>query len=99
MVARSKKHGLPPPEFTKNEIIEAIRDGRCQKTGILFEFGKAREISPWTPVPDRIHRDMGYTKGNVQWVCHMYNCMKGQFSEGEVRLFLTKITEFNGGAF
>lgn len=89
MVARSKKKGFDRPEFTSAEIAQIMEGGVCSKTGIPFEFDQSKyPRSPWTPVPDRIDPSKGYTRENVQWVCHMYNSMKQDYSEEEVQIFL-----------
>jgi len=89
MVARSKRKGFDPPEWSAAEVREVIDGGRCSKTGIAFEFDQSRwSKSPWTPVPDRIDPSEGYTKANTQWVCHMYNCMKWEYGEAEVDIFV-----------
>lgn len=88
MVARSKKKGLPPPEWTAREIEQAIQ-GECVKTGIPFEFDQSQySKSPWTPVPDRIDSSQGYSHDNVQWVCYMYNMMKQEYPESIVDHFI-----------
>ena len=70
----------------------AIKDGQCCRTGIVFrlaEYGSpAHERNPFAPSPDRIDNKVGYTKVNVQWVCWMYNQLKGQADEETVELFL-----------
>lgn len=89
MVARSKKKGFHAPEFSRLEIEAIIMDGKCSKTGIKFEFDQSTfSKSPWTPVPDRIDSSKGYSKDNVQWVCHMYNSMKQEYTESEVMTFM-----------
>lgn len=91
MVRRSKAKGFARPEFTKAEVAEII-SGKCAKTGIQFEFDQSKySKSPWTPVPDRIDSSKGYTKENVQWVCHMYNSMKQDFSEEDVDTFIAAL--------
>lgn len=94
MVTRSKKKGLPYPEWTVDEIKAAIQ-GSCSKTGIQFEFNQTDfSKSPWTPVPDRIDSTKGYTHENVQWVCHMYNSLKQDYTEIEVEKFLKAIIKY-----
>jgi hypothetical protein len=89
MVARSKHKGFPRPEFTRHEIESIISGGRCQKTAIPFEFDQSvYSKSPWTPVPDRINPKIGYTKKNVQWVCHVYNSAKQEFTDDVVIRFI-----------
>jgi len=96
MVKRSKIKGFARPEFTRREIEDIITDGRCAKTGIPFEFDQSIfSRSPWTPVPDRIDSSSGYTKENVQWVCHMYNSMKQDYTENEVMIFMKAYYNYN----
>lgn len=88
MAARSKKKGFPSPEWTIDEI-EPIIQGCCCRTGIPFEFDQSTySKSPWTPVPDRIDSTKGYTHDNVQWVCHMFNSMKQEYTQAEVDRFI-----------
>ena len=58
---------------------------RCN--GICFRFKKKMSLldnEPWLVSLDRIDSDIGYMKGNVQFVCVMYNFMKGNKTEEEM---------------
>ena len=94
MRKRSRKKGFGEPEFTVDDVKQAITGGRCAITGIKFEFDHSKySKSPWTPVPDRIDSSKGYTKDNVQWVCHMFNSMKQEYSMNDVKFFIDKLKE------
>ena len=93
MVARSKKKGFPYPTISRADIEIAIQ-GVCAKTGIPFEFDRSQySKSPWTPVPDRIDSTKPYTPDNVQWVCHMYNSMKQEYTDVEIDIFISALIE------
>ena len=51
--------------------------------------------NPFAPSPVRIDNSKGYTKENVQWVCWMYNQMRGQATDSDVDKFLAAIINFN----
>lgn len=96
MQSYSRKHGFSEPEFTWGEI-EQIVQGSCAKSGMSFRLdykSTTGRRNPWAPSPDRIDPNEGYTKENVQWVCWMYNLMKGDFSEEEVSLFVNSLRTF-----
>jgi hypothetical protein len=96
MRRRSKEKGFDRPEFTVVEIAKIIENGRCVKTGIPFQFSKTEfHSNPWTPTPDRIDSKKGYTKENVQWVCFMYNALKGQYTEELVAKFIEAYCNIN----
>ncbi len=48
---------------------------RCEVSGLPLTFG-GRKHDPWRPSVDRIDPDEGYTPGNVQIVCWIYNRAK-----------------------
>ena len=76
-------------EITEDFILEKLRTGTCERTGIIFEYGLPIEAwrSPWVPSLDRIDSDEGYTVSNVQLVCWMYNAAKTQFTDADVLKF------------
>lgn len=95
MVYRSKIRGFDRPEFTRHEIAEIIENGKCAKTNMPFRFDQSvYSKSPWTPVPDRIDSSKGYTKQNVQWVSHIYNSAKQDFTDAVVEEFVLAYTKY-----
>lgn len=69
-----------PFNIEPEDVYELFNNsyGRCQLTGILFEFddGKERDINerrPYLPSLDRIKPSIGYTKGNIRLVCSAVN--------------------------
>lgn len=89
---RTKKNGYSEPvEFSKEDIFAVIQEGRCEVTGIPFRLGTSgtnSEKNPFNPSPDRKDNSKGYTKDNVQWVVFIYNTMRNNFSDEDVRLFI-----------
>jgi hypothetical protein len=92
MRSSSQRKSLGPVEWTKGEILAVIKNSVCCKTGIAFRLAEcsspAHERNPFAPSPDRLDNSKGYTKDNVQWVCWMYNQLKGQAGEETVEIFL-----------
>lgn len=100
MVERSRRRGWARPEFTRQDVENAVRDGVCIKTGIPFDFSIFdNHQNPWTPVPDRIDSSKPYTRDNVQWTCNMYNRMKSDWTDEEVLIMLQAYVRQNPGAF
>ena len=59
---------------------------RCALSGMEIGFPKAWGIKSKTEITaslDRINSNMGYTKGNVQWVHKTINTMKMNMSDNE----------------
>jgi hypothetical protein len=52
--------------LTKAWFIEKLQAGRCERSGILFDYEPG---SPWVPSPDRLNSTIGYTPTNCQMVC------------------------------
>jgi hypothetical protein len=93
MKGSSKTLGFEPPEFTLNDVVEVCAYGSCAVTGLPFVLDyKGQGIrNPLSPSPDRINPKLGYTKENVQWVCWMYNLMKGDHGQEDVDRFMDAI--------
>jgi hypothetical protein len=74
-------------DLTEEWIIEILKNGICQATGIPFDLeqgdgqGQGRA---WGPSLDRIDNSEGYTKDNTQVVCWIYNRAKGVGSHSDV---------------
>lgn len=94
MKARSSENGFPPPEFSRNEVAEAINGGHCCKTNIPFDLSPPSRShnNPFAPSPDRIDSKVGYTKENTQFVCWIYNVMKNDFVPEDVNRFVDALS-------
>lgn len=91
MKYRSENKGWEPCEWSYDDILHSITNGRCCKTLIPFslEAGSTDSfVNPFAPSPDRIDSSKGYTKGNVQWTCYLYNAMKKDFTEEQLNVFI-----------
>lgn len=88
-----KKNGWADPEFSVEEILDIISEGRCAITAIPFEVENnyASLRNPFAPSPDRIDNSLGYTKDNVQWVIWMFNQMKSDYSPLALSQFIKGI--------
>lgn len=71
--------------------------GKCAVTNIPFPLCldyKKLENCPdrlWIPSADRINPNIGYVKGNVEFVCLGYNLMKSKYSDIDAKDFLYSI--------
>lgn len=65
------------------DIQNGLRRGHCQRTNIAFDFTPPvnSKTNPFAPSIDRINAAQGYVKGNVQFVCNMFNMGKSDHSE------------------
>jgi hypothetical protein len=59
-------------------FIKKLQAGRCERTGIAFEY---QPNSPWIASPDRIDSDQGYTEPNCQMTVWCYNQAKNNCSD------------------
>lgn len=59
-----------------------ILAGHCEVSGLPFDLDVVG--TPWAPSVDRIDNSKGYTKDNVQFVCRMFNHMKGSATMDDV---------------
>jgi len=72
-------------------VIHRLQIGRCEVTGIPFDFESRpeRNRSPWAFSIDRIDGSKGYTKSNSQAVVWAFNAAKGEGTDDDV-YFLAK---------
>lgn len=84
-------------DITENFVLEKLRKGTCERTGIPFEYGLSDTAwrTPWVPSIDRIDSEKGYTVDNVQIVCWMYNAAKTQFTDAHVLQFCKAVVAQN----
>jgi hypothetical protein len=59
---------------------------KCALTGVALSFNVENKLL--YPSLDRIKSDMGYQKGNVQFVCTAANMGKGNASDAQFKEFL-----------
>lgn len=79
-------------EWTKEEIVDIISNGKCSKTGIPFDLTlRENSRNPFRPSPDRVDNAIGYTKDNTEWVVVIYNLMRNEFTDDDVALFIEHI--------
>lgn len=87
---RADEKGLP---FALDRAAIAVRisAGRCEVTGIPFDFSlrkeRAQHVSPFAPSIDRIDPSKGYTMDNIQIVAMAYNMAKGTGTHEDVVKF------------
>lgn len=73
--------------LSKEVIIEKLRYGRCEVTGIVFQLGTLSN-NPYSPSIDRVDNTGGYTDDNIQLVCAMYNFCKNEYTDDQVKEFI-----------
>jgi len=83
--ARNRK----PQNFELDAIwlYNKVLNGSCEVTGINFNFNynSSSRTNPYTPSVDRINSSGFYTKDNVQVVVWIYNSMKNDWEEEEIK--------------
>jgi hypothetical protein len=100
--SRSKQKGYKTnitAKYLKEEIWDK-QNGICPYTGIKMELGRtsAEEDIKKTPIKaslDRIDPNIGYIKGNVEYVCYCINVMKNDFTKEEMINFINQIKSVN----
>ena len=99
--SRSKERGEETDltlEYLK-EIWEK-QNGLCTYTNIIMEMPRSSQDedikkSPTKLSLDRINPDIGYFKGNVEFVCYCVNVMKNDFTKEEMIDFIKLIIKNN----
>jgi len=76
---RAKKYGGPMPDIDRDYLYELFKKqkGRCALTGVPMKVEK-KAITCLSL--DQIDSNLGYVKGNVQWVAWAANRAKGDMS-------------------
>jgi len=88
-----------PCDIDTDYVLSLLKsqNNKCSRTGFTFiinDGGKERKRHPHQPSLDRIIPELGYTKGNVQLVCLMYNLCKNIWSDEEVKQFAKAIRDY-----
>lgn len=84
-------------ELTIDWILDRIKDGVCERTGIPFHciLAKGEGKHPYSPSIDRIDSSKGYTLENSQVVVMIYNYLKNDFSQAQVNEFMGLVVKNN----
>ena len=85
---KAKKQGVPH-NITKEYIKSIIpKDKMCPILKVPFDFTKTKgnKIHPHAMSLDRIIPELGYVEGNVMWISHRANMIKGEATAKEVCL-------------
>ena len=66
-----------------SDIYPILISGKCEITGIPFEFTRAKgnKMGPWSPSIDRIDSRKGYIKGNIQVVVWALNAARNSWGD------------------
>ena len=87
LVKQAEVRGIPIT-VTREEVWELYLSqcGRCALTGLPITFASnvRDQRGKQTASLDRIHSNVGYHTGNVQWVHKRINIMKNTMSNGEL---------------
>ena len=72
------------------------QDGICPYTGIKMEISRTSQDEDIKKTPikaslDRIDPNIGYLKGNVEFVCYCVNVMKNDFTKDQMLNFIKQI--------
>jgi hypothetical protein len=71
--------------LTREDIIPALETGKCQLTGLPFDFNPTTtRQNPYAPSLDRIDSQKGYTKDNVRIVLYAVNVALGEQSDEKI---------------
>lgn len=67
-------------------ILDKLKLGICEVTGIPFDFDKPTSTckNPFSPSIDRIDSSLGYCKSNIRIVIWQFNLMKGEMTDEQL---------------
>jgi hypothetical protein len=79
--------------ITRAWVIERLRAGTCEATGLLFDLTRPDgvRVNPFAPSLERRRGAEGYTPENTLVVVAFYNLLKNDFDEAQVTFLLTTI--------
>jgi hypothetical protein len=94
MVNRSRAKGFEEPEWTVEEI-EVTMNGCCEVTGIPFDVDytntEKHSKGAFRCSPDRLDNSKGYTKENTRWVVWIFNTMRADFKDEDIKIFIENL--------
>jgi hypothetical protein len=76
-----------------------MQNGKCAVTGIdlnvkfIHTKNQRTDKNPYQASLDRIDNNKGYIKGNVRFVCLMFNIARNNFSDTDVLEFCKRVTQ------
>ena len=100
----AKRHSNKHKDSTINIDLEYLKilwdnqKGKCAVTGLDLQVkhvhtkNNRTDKNPYQASLDRIDNNKGYIKGNVRFVCLMFNYARNTFSDHEVLEFCQKVT-------
>lgn len=95
VLKRSNTDRFGETDITEDFIIDRLMDGKCEVTGIDFQyenkFGTFK--NPFSPSIDRIDSTKGYLKDNVRFVIWQVNLMKGELTDQQFIDIFKKLYE------
>ena len=91
---RSKSHGWDY-DLDVAWLRKKLSSKTCEVTGLNLKrnYLGVGVVGPFHPSIDRIDSSKGYTKGNCQVVCHIYNVAKSEFEKEILDYWLQKFVE------
>lgn len=84
-------------DLTIEGLRELLKVGICFATGFRLDFNPSDKSlrNPLAPSIDRRDNTKGYTTENIQLVCNMYNCGKGEANEIDFIAMCLAVAEHN----
>lgn len=91
---RAKAHSIPL-DITLDYLLDLWKEqnGLCALSGIKMTYELKAGRTPTNLSLDKIDREKGYVKGNVQLVCMACNQIKSDLSDKDMYYFCKKIVE------
>src|SRR5262249_33445469 len=76
-------------DLTEEWIIDRLKAGVCERTGIRFDLTKATNsrTNKFAPSIDKVNPKGSYTKDNCRLVVWMFNQAKADYSDEDLLLF------------
>lgn len=92
---KQKEMRFPSAANLQDHVQSLIdrQEGRCELTGLPFDYDEPHGDSAFFASLDRIDSDSHYEAGNLQVVCRFVNRWKGAEDDGEFRRLLAVVRE------
>ena len=76
------------------EYLKSIWTGKCAIFGRDIHMKVGNRTDPYHAEIDKIFPELGYVKGNVQWVCHRANRIKDNATIDELEMVLSSMKRY-----